>query len=797
MHLTMRYTLPLFLLLTWPAAAQNPTAELLVTILATDGSPVVAEGRLTAGQGSAQSFTTDASGAYRFPALSFGVYRLSVVAKGFTTAETTIEVNQAGRLERRLTLEVAPILNSLVVRTLPDNLDGIPGSTAEVTREDLALLRPVSIKEAIRRMAGFHVVDEDAMGLNLNIGLRGLNPRRSQRTMLLEDGAPIHLAPYGDPSGHYHTPVELVDGIEAIKGSGQILHGPQTVGGVVNFLTAPPPDRLRVNASAVVGNRDFRSFSGQLGTVIGRVGLLGTLLHRKTDGVREKHAHEVNLAALKSVIRLGTGQSLLLKGTWYEEDSRYSEGGMGEAAFAANPLGNPFNNDRFQLNRKAAQAVHTANLGEGVTLSTNFYYQSIDRTSYRQIDFPFDTMTAVAATGCSTSAARIDYVNFADRCGNKIRPRTYDFVGVEPRVSWRGIWLGMRSEGVAGFRAHHESISRKRYNGFTPGAREDAPDAFFRDYNEIRVRALPMFLQNTFSAKSWTFTPGLRVENIRLRNRGLRRDNVAIDVTVGDSQRVWLPGFGMTYGGLSRAIFFAGVHAGFAPPRPDDNFDPTDPRFTPVSAERSVNTEAGVRTVLSRAVRLDATFYRIDFRNQIVPGASVGQPLLTWANAGRTLNQGVEVSGRIEFDSLLPAGHSLFANIAYTRLITAEFNSDQIAGGRNVRGNRLPYAPGHLFHPAVIYRHRVGWNASVSLDSLGRQFVDNVNSTATIPSGMAGVVPGYTTLNMSVNVPLGKTGLALFVSGANMADRRYIVSRVDGIHVGRPRQALVGIRYNR
>jgi Fe(3+) dicitrate transport protein len=200
---------------------------------------------------------------------------------------------------------------------------------------------------------------------------------------------------------------------------------------------------------------------------------------------------------------------------------------------------------------------------------------------------------------------------------------------------------------------------------------------------------------------------------------------------------------------------------------------------------------------VSRAVRIDATFFRLDFRNQIVPGVSVGQPLLTWANAGKTLNQGVEVSGRIEFDSLLPAGHSLFANVAYTRVITAEFNSDQIAGGRNVRGNRLPYAPGHLFHPAVIYRHRVGWNASVSLDSLGRQFVDNLNSTTTVASGMAGVVPGYTTLQMSVNVPLGKSGLALFVSGANVADRRFIVSRVDGIHVGRPRQALVGIRFGR
>jgi Fe(3+) dicitrate transport protein len=464
----MRSVAGVLFLATGFLAGQGPTAELVLTLVVPDGSPVESEGELIGPGAAARRWVAGANGVSRVPDVAMGRYWVIVTAKGFAPSQAEVTVSGPGRLEQRLVLELAPIQNSVVVRTLPQNLHGVPGSTAEVTTEELAALRPVSLKEAIRRMAGFHIVDEDAMGLNLNIGLRGLNPRRSQRTMLLEDGAPIHLAPYGDPSGHYSTPVELVDGIEAIKGSGQILHGPQTVGGVVNFLTAPPPDRLRVNAGAVVGSRDFRSFSGQLGTEIGRVGLLGTLLHRKTDGVRERHSHEVNVAALKSVIRMSTRQSLMLKGTWYEEDSRYSEGGMSEAAFAANPLGNPFNSDRFRLDRKAVQAVHSVGLGEGVTLSTNFYYQGIDRTSYRQIDFPFDTMTAVAATGC-VGAARTDYENFAARCGNKIRPRGYDFVGVEPRVSWRGTWLGMRSEGVAGFRAHHESISRRRYNGFTPG----------------------------------------------------------------------------------------------------------------------------------------------------------------------------------------------------------------------------------------------------------------------------------------------------------------------------------------
>jgi Fe(3+) dicitrate transport protein len=73
---------------------------------------------------------------------------------------------------------------------------------------------------------GVHVVDEDALGVNLNIGARGLDPRRSSRTLLLEDGMPIHLAPYSDPSAHYHPPSERVERLEVLKGSGQVVHGP-------------------------------------------------------------------------------------------------------------------------------------------------------------------------------------------------------------------------------------------------------------------------------------------------------------------------------------------------------------------------------------------------------------------------------------------------------------------------------------------------------------------------------------------------------------------------------------------
>lgn len=794
------HLLVVLLLAACAAPAQAPSAELRVTIVDPSGAPVEASGVLEALSppgGARTSFAAGADGTYRFAYLPPGSYRLTVSHAGFESLTSDIEVDRAGIVERQLTLQVEAVSSTVVVQTLPASLDGVPGAIDELSHGDIETLRPFTVKEALRRMSGLHVVDEDAFGLNLNVSLRGLDPRRTQRTMLLEDGAPIHLSPYGDPSAHYHPTPDLIDSVELIKGSGQILHGPQTVGGVLNFVTEPVPTKLRAGFGAVMGNRDYQSFDAKLGGEFGRLGLLGNFARRQGDGVRQWHGHKVTQGRLKGLLRIGARQTLMVKGGYYEENSRFSEAGMSQDLFDTAPLSNPFRNDRFFLDRTTLQAVYNLEISDSVRLATNAYYQDISRASYRQIDFWGDEMTAVPATGCVGDDARTDYENFPPLCGNKMRPRTYEFVGVEPRLDWRGRLWGMRNEGVIGFRVHSEWIDRRRFNGFSPDARETDADIFFRDWNRIRVNAFPVFAQTTFYARDFTLTPGLRVENIRLRNRGLRRGDVPVDVEVGDNQSIALPGFGLTYVGLPAATFFAGVHGGLAPPRPDDNFEPTDPQFQEVTAERSTNYEAGVRSVPLRTVRLEATLFRIDFRNQIVAGEAVGLPQFTWVNAGRTLHEGAEIKAIFDLDSLLPTGHRFLLMGTYTRVFTAKFNSDSINGGLNVRNNRLPYAPVNLFTPSATYRHPWGWNLSFTAESVTEQFGDGLNQRTPSEDGSVGLIPGFTTYNASLNVPLGGSGLTLFASGTNLADKRYIASRVDGIHVGRPRQLLVGLQFER
>ncbi|MCU0634183.1 MAG: TonB-dependent receptor plug domain-containing protein, partial [Gemmatimonadaceae bacterium] len=181
-----------------------------------------------------------------------------------------------------------------VVAPSADARARFPGAVRVIDAARLSTTPEVSVKEALRSVPGVHVMDEDALGLNLNIGLRGLPARRSQRVLLLEDGMPIHLGPYSDPSAHYHPPVDALERIEVVTGASQIAFGPQTVGGVINFVRRAPPTTPTARLTMAGGGREMRTGRLSVGGTWRERGVLIDAGHRSGAGTRDGHAHRVD-----------------------------------------------------------------------------------------------------------------------------------------------------------------------------------------------------------------------------------------------------------------------------------------------------------------------------------------------------------------------------------------------------------------------------------------------------------------------------------------------------------------------
>jgi len=154
---------------------------------------------------------------------------------------------------------------------------------------------------------------------------------------------------------------------------------------------------------------------------------------------------------------------------------------------------------------------------------------------------------------------------------------------------------------------------------------------------------------------------------------------------------------------------------------------------------------------------------------------------------------GLVLAGRVDFGKIYNTPHNFYVLDSYTNLFTAKFEKDTDA---TESGNRLPYAPRDIASLSFGYQHPVGIDARIGVDYVSQQYVDAENTRIESIDGQEGTIPSYTLLNASVNFqPVGSKA-TYFLSAANLADKEYLVSRVDGKVAGRERQVFGGIRYD-
>jgi Fe(3+) dicitrate transport protein len=737
----------------------------------------------------------DAAGHFAVDDLAPGEYIVTATRDGFSIATREVALAGGERSEVTLTLrpgtftEEVSVIATRIAGT-PETVERIPGSVSVIDKAALETSRVFDFSEALRKAPGINVRDEEGFGLRPNIGIRGLNPTRSTKVLLLEDGIPVTYAPYGDNATYYHPPIERFDRIEVLKGSGQVAYGPTTVGGVINYVTPAPPAEPSGAVTLIGGNRDY--FNGQVtwGTTWGNTGFLFDYMRKQGESARESVRHGLNDVNLKLVTTLGSNQYLTIKGNYYGEDSKVPYSGLREDEYRANPRQNPFLNDTFDSNRFGASAIHTYVFSGDAVLTTSVYGSYFQRDWWRQSSNSNERPNDSADPNCGGMD------NLFTTCGNQGRLRRYSLWGVEPRLTISHDLFGIRNETDLGLRLHYEIQNRVQQNGDGPTSRT----GLVVEDNERRNQAYSAFVQNRFLLGKWVITPGLRVERIFYeRTNRLASGGAGITGTTDLTQ--FVPGLGIAYNVAESTTVFAGVHRGFAPPRTEDNINNTTGGAVDLDPELSWNYEVGVRTLPRSGVRLEGTFFRMDYENQVVPASIAGGAGATFTNGGETLHQGLELAGRVDAGTLLKTSHNVYFGAAYTFLPIAEFQgvrfSNIVAFNTvSVSGNRIPYAPEHMLNANVGYAHPIGIHAIVEAVHTSDQFADDLNTVEPSPEGQRGLIPAHTVWNATVNYDVEAIRSTFFVTVKNLFGDTFIVDRSRGLLPSSPRLVQAGLKFN-
>ncbi|MEK6571779.1 MAG: carboxypeptidase-like regulatory domain-containing protein, partial [Bacteroidota bacterium] len=314
-------------------------------------------------------------------------YEVKVSILGYKPSSQRINLGKGEKAVLEFHLAATPIEfpDVEIFGSAPEALLKIPGSGALFPSDLILKTHPMSTNEMLRKVPGVYVRDEEGFGIRPNIGIRGLFPTRSTKVLLLEDGVPFALAPYGDPASYYHPPIHRFNRIEVLKGSGQILFGPQTIGGVINYLTPLPPTIPTGSVNVAMGNRDYLFGQVNYGGRWENVGFLADYSRKQGRLARENSSSTVQDLNAKFMLNVNTHSSISLKLNLYDEKSNVTYAGITQIEFDENPFQNQFKDDWLYFRRFGTHLIHDYDLSAGkILLTTNLYGYFIERDWWRQ-----------------------------------------------------------------------------------------------------------------------------------------------------------------------------------------------------------------------------------------------------------------------------------------------------------------------------------------------------------------------------------------------------------------------------
>ena len=342
-----------------------------------------------------------------------------------------------------------------------------PGSTNYVDRTSMDKTRPLTVGEILQEIPGVISEIDDGDTRKSNFGIRGAHSRRSRKISVYEDYIPNNFAPYTDPTTHYTPPDERIAGVEVIKGSGQLTHGPQTMHGIINFLNHRPPLESTGKIITSLGNNHIGSRK-QLHIRYGQnFGIFGNWqgMFTRHDNRGPVHGDiiDYNDYFINGDIDLSQNQKLSVTLNYNEENSEYAEGGLGLYQYNADAyMGNKRKfDDTFEMDMFRVGLAHSYFASDTFKIDTNFYYNFIYRTRWSQTDNESSGLVSRQDIGCTNENTMVQ-INITNAgCGYKNTPRRYHTSGIETRFYKDTNWFGKTNNLRYGIKFEFEKLERK------------------------------------------------------------------------------------------------------------------------------------------------------------------------------------------------------------------------------------------------------------------------------------------------------------------------------------------------
>ena len=667
------------------------------------------------------------------------------MAGAFLPLAATLAAQQRDSTRSDTTAHELPpieVVGSIQPAAGPTIGSGVPARVTRLSAEDVDAYEPRVLSDAVKTVAGFSTYDDLGSPYKLNISSRGFY---SSPVVGLPQGIAVFLdgvrmnEPEASQVNFDLLPMDHISRIEILSGNGSLL-GRNALGGAVNLVTTrgqgPASGTVELSGGSYGAARGEGSVSGS--TRGGADWYAGGNYNRE-DGWRQETGAE-QYQGFVNLGKLGATSGVRFQG-FYSNSYTRAAGSLPESVFEASADSNLTSGDYEDLwaYQGSLQAYKQAGLGRAAA-TIYFRRHRAERYNVNQADNP-------DAFG----------ISYNDSFGYTADYRWTTVINDRTALSLRG--------GVDG------SVTRVNIDIFADSTKFGGGKELTTEVRSPLWDLAP-FVAADLTIGRVTLSAGARYDYVRVPFENVLDPS---QDTTGVYKR-FNPRVGATMEVIPGGSVFASWGQAFRAPAVIENAcaDPSTPcplpfalgDDPPLEAVKASTFEAGFRYAGER-YSFSGSAYYTDVRDDIFltpfrdSGAPVGSTIDGYfVNLAKTRRSGVEVAAAYR----LPAGHSFYANYAYTRatfqsgasLFSIRSTDDPTVtnpfptGNDVVPGNRFPLVPDHQVKFGALAK--VGDHVSVGADGryIGKQYLRGDEGNVTAP------LDGYFVADARVAVEVGR-----------------------------------------
>jgi len=624
-------------------------------------------------------------------------------------------------------------------------------------------------RQVFAKLPGVFVYDMDGSGNQVNISSRGLDPHRGWEFNIRKDGIITNSDMYGYPASHYSMPLESIDHIELVRGTGSLQYGAQ-FGGMLNYVSKTGDTTKPFSFESINTGGSFKLLSSYnaIGGKLGKFRYYAYVYRKSRNGYRDNE--HTDSEAQNVAITYEPDQRFSLKVEWARSKYLYRiPGGLNDSMFYANPRQATRSRNYFSPDIHIPSIV----INWQVAKLTKIQLTS-SAVLGRRNSVMFDKPTNVRDTINLTTN---DYNN------RQVDIDRFNSYTTELRVLQQ-YRLGKQYHVVAtGVQYMNNDLHRTQLGKGTTGSDYDltlVDPAYGRDLH-FKTQNVAVFAENSFQVfEKLSVNAGIRVETGRTDQNGKIIYYPENEIPVTLKHQFPLLGASFSYRPQGKLEIYGGVSQAyrsmlFKDLIPASLYEKVDSN---IKDAKGYTLELGTRGNWN-FLRWDVTGFIVRYNNRFgtLSQTDDNGAFYTYrTNIGNSVTKGIELFIQGDWYIGNKSSLSVFTSTAF---MNARYKNAVVKSGNSnidVDGNYVESAPDLITRNGVTVKF---WHISLSwlYSYTSKTYADALNTV--IPpaaTGAVGLVPSYGLLDFNSTIRLNKN-LEFRLNVNNVTNKQYFTKR--------------------